>query len=104
MAKGKEPVQDFVQTSKRLADFFGCEGDFFLKPLLDLEWIIRQDDDFYFLCYWLENGKKVEAVVVKKNGEPLIYKTKDYSMVVAIDCVKIGFIFRNGKNVSQIPH
>lgn len=28
----------------------------------------------------------------------MIYKTKDYTMVVAIDCVKIGFIFRNGKN------
>ncbi|KXL52384.1 hypothetical protein CLNEO_23180 [Anaerotignum neopropionicum] len=102
MAKAKEPVQDFVQASKRVADFFGSEGDFFLKPLLDLEWTIRRDDDFYFLCYWLENDKKVEAVIVKKNGEPLIYRTKDYSMVVAIDCVKIGFVFRNGKRASEL--
>ncbi len=101
MAKGKEPVQGFVQASKRVTDLFGCEGDFFLKPLLDIEWTVRRDDDFYFLCYWLENGKKVEAVIVKKNGEPLIYKTKDYSMVVAIDCVKIGFVFSNEKNISQ---
>lgn len=101
MAKGKEPVQDFVQARKRVCDYFGCDSDFFVKPLLELEWAIRQDDDFYFLCYWIEQGKRVEAVVVKKNGEPLIYKTKDYSMVVAIDCVKIGFIFRNGKNISE---
>ncbi|MDD4842718.1 MAG: hypothetical protein PHU31_00085 [Anaerotignum sp.] len=99
MAKGKEPVQDFIQASKRLADLFGCEADFFIKPLLDLEWTVRRDDDFYFLCYWLENDKKVEAVIVKKNGEPLIYHTKDYSMVIAIDCVKIGFVFRNGKRI-----
>ena len=31
----------------------------------------------------------------------MIYKTKDYTMVVAIDCVRIGFIFRNGKNVTE---
>ncbi|WP_304508305.1 hypothetical protein [Anaerotignum sp.] len=102
MAKGKEPVQEFVQASKKVADLFGCERDFFLKPLLELEWTVRQVDDFYFLCYWLENNKKVEAVIVKKNGEPLIYKTKDYSMIVAIDCVKIGFIFRNGKEASDL--
>ena len=54
-----------------------------------------------FLCYWTDEGKKIDAVVVKKSGTPMIYKTKDYTMVVAIDCVKIGFIFRNGKNQTQ---
>ena len=31
----------------------------------------------------------------------MIYKTKEYTMVVAIDCVKIGFVFRNGKNIAE---
>ncbi len=31
----------------------------------------------------------------------MIYETKDYTMVVAIDCVKIGFIFRNGKHITD---
>lgn len=101
MAKEKGPVADFVQTRKRINDYFGCEGDFFIKPLLDLEWAVREDEDFTFLCYWTTEGKKVDAVVVKKSGAPMIYKTKDYTMVVAIDCVKIGFIFRNGKNQTQ---
>lgn len=101
MAKGKEPVQDFIQSTKRVIDHFGCDGDFFLKPLLDLEWTLRQDSDFSFLCYWTSGGKKVEAVVVKKGGETMCYKTKEYTMVVAIDCVKIGFIFRNSKNVAE---
>ena len=82
----KEPVLDFEQSRKRVADYFGCDGDFFLKPLLDLEWAIK--------------GKKIDAVIVKKGGEPMIYETKDYTMVVAIDCVKIGFIFRNGKHIT----
>lgn len=101
MAKEKGPVADFVQTRKRINAYFGCEGDFFIKPLLELEWAVREDEDFTFLCYWTTEGKKVDAVVVKKSGTPMIYKTKDYTMVVAIDCVKIGFIFRNGKNQTQ---
>ena len=102
MAKEKGPVMDFVQARKRVDQYFGCEGDFFIKPLLALEWAIREDEDFAFLCYWTEEGKKVEAVVVKKGGAPMIYRTKEYTMVVAIDCVKIGFIFRNEKNQTQL--
>ena len=98
MAKAKEPVLEFERSKKRVAAYFGCDGDFFLKPLLGLEWAVRQDEDFTFLSYWTEEGKKVDAVVVKKSGSPMIYRTKDYTMVVAIDCVKIGFIFCNEKD------
>ena len=52
MAKEKGPVADFVQTRKRINDYFGCEGDFFIHPLLDFEWAVREDEDFTFLCYW----------------------------------------------------
>ena len=45
----KEPVLDFEQSRKRVADYFGCDGDFFLKPLLDLEWAIKGEEDFFFL-------------------------------------------------------
>ena len=100
MAKEKGPVVEFEQARKRVNNHFGCDGDFFVKPLLDCEWAVKENEDFAFLSYWIEEGKKVDAVVVKKGGEPMIYKTKDYTMVVAIDCVKIGFIFRNGKNVT----
>lgn len=99
MAK-REPVLDFEQSRKRVVDYFGCDSDFFMKPLLDLEWTVKESEDFYFLSYWTAEGKKIDAVVVKKGGQPMIYKTKDYTMVVAIDCVKIGFIFRNGKNLA----
>lgn len=97
MAKAMEPVLEFERSRKRVAAYFGCGEDFFLKPLSELEWAVRQDEDFTFLSYWTKEGKKVDAVVVKKGGAPLIYKTKDYTMVVAIDCVKIGFIFSNEK-------
>ncbi len=102
MAKSRGPIQDFESAQKRIQDYFQCSGDFFLKPLLELEWAIRTQEEFAFLAYWSEEGKKTEAVIVRKNGEPMVYKTKDYTMVVAIDCVKIGFIFRNGKEVTAV--
>lgn len=93
----REPILEYEQSVQGLVDYFGCDDDFFMKLLLPCEWTVKADGDFYFLSYWQENGKKTEAVIVKKSGEPLIYEGKEYTMVVAIDCVKIGFIFRNEK-------
>ena len=101
MAKEKGPVAEFEQARKRINSYFGCDGDFFVKPMPEYEWAVKEYEDFAFLSYWTDKGKKVDAVIVKKGGEPMIYKTKDYTMVVAIDCVRIGFIFRNGKNVIE---
>ena len=101
MAKEKGPVGEFEQARKRINNYFGVDGDFFVKPLLDFEWAVKEDEDFAFLSYWTSEGKKVDAVIVKKGGDPMIYKTKEYTMVVAIDCVMFGFVFRNGKKVAE---
>jgi len=93
MNKNIDSVQQLIDAQKTLLNTFQCEGDFFVKPLLGLKWIMRKVEDFYFLTYWTAEDKKVEAVVVKKNNEPMIYKSEAYTMVVAIDCVKIGFVF-----------
>ena len=100
MAKEKEPVLEFEKAKKRIDEYFGCEGDFFIKPLLDFECAVKEHEDFAFLSYWTDEGKKVDAVVVRKGGEPMVYKKKEYTMVVAIDCVRIGFIFRSEKNAA----
>ncbi len=94
-----EPVLAFAECQKQVAEYFGCDGDFFIKPLLNLEWAIKEEDDFHFLSYWTAEGKKTDAVVVKRGGKPMVYQTQAYTMVVAIDCVKIGFIFQNHKNI-----
>lgn len=95
MKKNTDSVQCLMDAQKTVLNTFQCEGDFFVKPLLDFEWMVREVEDFYFLTYWTAEDKKVEAVVVKKNSEPMVYQAETYTMVVAIDCVKIGFIFGN---------
>lgn len=101
MTKDRDAVQQFMQTQKEVLDFFRCEGEFFIKPLMDYEWTIRSTEDFYFLSYWIKPNKKINAVIVKRNGVPMVYKRKGYTMVVAIDCVKIAFIFDNSKRVDD---
>ena len=97
MKKNSDSVEQLVDAQKAVLNTFQCEGDFFVKPLLGLRWEMRQVDGFYFLTYWTAEDKKIEAVIVKKNNKPMIYKAEPYTMVVAIDCVKIGFLFDSNK-------
>ncbi|MCI8629868.1 MAG: hypothetical protein HFE57_10335 [Firmicutes bacterium] len=98
MTKDRDVVQEWIQTQNEVLQFFQCEGEFFIKPL-DYEWTIRHTEDFYFLSYWIRKNKRVDAVIVKKNGLPMVYRKREYTMVVAIDCVKIAFVFRNSQQI-----
>ena len=91
-------VLEFERVKKSLMKYFKCPDDYFVKILGDSEWSISENDGMYFLSYW-EEDKRNNAVIVKKNEEPLIYKTKAETMVIAIDCIKIAFVFKNHKKV-----
>ncbi len=91
----KKAVQEFMRSKNNLMSYFQCKDDYFVKPLLSSSWRIKSEDGIYFVSYWNDNEDKKDAVVVKKEGKPLIYKTKDYTMVIGIDCIKLGFVFKN---------
>lgn len=101
MIKGKRSVEDYIQARREVLEYFQCEGDFFIKPLMDANWAIQNNGDYQILSYWLDDGKRTDAIIVKKGGVPLIYKTWEHVMVVGIDCVKIGFVFRK-KNKQEL--
>ncbi|MDE6182260.1 MAG: hypothetical protein K2F59_03550, partial [Eubacteriales bacterium] len=61
-------------------------------------WTIKDNDGVFFLTYIEENNTK-DCVIVKKNNEPMIFKTNDYTMVVGIECVKLGFILKNSNKI-----
>lgn len=95
MTEDKGPVHNYILTRNNVMEYFHCKGDFFLKPLIHLHWTISDREDFFMLSYWNTNGKKTDAVIVKKNGKPMVFTSGNFTMVVGIDCVKIGFIFNN---------
>ncbi len=88
-------LENYINSKKQLMEYFKCDGDFFIKPLENLKWSIKNDGDFNFLMYWTEDLKRHSAVITKKNGNPMVYKVEEYTMVVAIDCIKTAFIFSN---------
>lgn len=93
------PVSKYDNAKKELMAYFGCKDDFFVKRIEADKWTVKGEDGFFILTYWSKDNIKTDAVVVKKDGEPMVYKAKGYTMVVAIDCVKIGFIFENNKEL-----
>ncbi len=101
MTKGNHPILELESVQKKVKNYFGCSDDYFIKLMLEMDWALRTQEDFTFLTYVDRNGKKSDAVVVKRGGEPMVFRAKDYTMVVAIDCVKIGFVFRNGKEMGK---
>jgi len=96
-------LERYVKIKRQLLDNFGCSGDYFLKILEEHEWNVAGDDLLPMLRYrGKADGAATNAVIVKKDGAPLIFSAKRYTMVVAIDCVKIGFIFINGNRNEKL--
>jgi hypothetical protein len=91
----KKYVPDFIQAKKDLMQYFGCTDDFYVKPVTNATWYIRELEGMYFVGYGKEDEKPSEAVVVRRDGEPYIIEKGDYTMVVCIECIKIALIFKN---------
>ncbi len=91
----KKVVQEYLRTKNNLVQYFDITGDYFLKPVVNYNWRIKLNEDVYFLAYWLDDAPVSECVIVNKGGKPFIVEKQDYTMVVGIECVKIGFILKN---------
>lgn len=95
-------ISEFTDAKERLLRSFGCLEDYHIESRLGLNWEIAEDDGVFFLSHWKNIGNKTTAVIVKKNDAPLLYKSADYTMVIAIDCIKIAFIFNNVLKVQKV--
>ncbi len=91
----------YVDTKRKLLAYFNCEDEFHIHVNTGYNWRIMDLDGVYFLSYWRTGSKPVDAVIVKKNGEPMIFEKPDLTMVVAIDCIKIAFIMKNSDRVQE---
>ncbi len=88
------PIADFLFSKKQVMDFFDCDDNYFIKPMVDASWKTKAEDGMWFLSYY-DDGKNNSAVIVKNGNRPLIFKRDEYTMVIAIECIKIAFIFKN---------
>lgn len=93
MSKDEDAIYNFIEDSEKIKKYFNFEGDFFIKPLLDCKWKVVTNNDISILTYIKNDGKKIDCVVVQKNNKPIIFENVKFTMILAIDCVKISFIF-----------
>ncbi|MBE6012139.1 hypothetical protein [Anaeropeptidivorans aminofermentans] len=86
-------VSKFNDSKAELLKAFGCPDEYFIRYMKGFSYQITEDDGIFFLSYWQDEKNKTTAIVVKRDDKPLLYKHNNHTMVIAIDCVKIGFIF-----------
>ena len=94
MTKNTDFITNFINSQKDLMKYFGCDGDFYIRPLINNNWSIKNQDNFSILSYWESDNRKIDAVIVRKSGKPMIYKKSDFTMIIGIDCVKLAFVFK----------
>ena len=94
MARRHE-VQTYIRSRNDLFRFFKCEDDYPPRMLTDFQWTVIHENDVSFFAYWKDGEGRKTAVIARKNGQPILYRTKDYTMVIAIDCIKTAFVVKN---------
>ena len=92
-----DAVTKYFAAEDALYRAFGCDEKYPLRVAQLCKWQIKRDVSTYFLALMEDTNKATEFVVVQKDGKPLIYNADGYSMIIAIDCVKMAFILDDGK-------
>ncbi len=94
-------IYNLEETNRKIYEGFGISEKYYLKTLLESEWAVKKIEGRNFLSYRSEGKEKI-CVVVNENGNPIIVRKKDFTVVIAINCMKIGFIFKNSLEKSNL--
>jgi hypothetical protein len=88
-----------LRSKKGLLDSFGCDEDYHITVLDDRAWSVSHEEGVSFLTYLREDGEWARAVIVNRDKAPLICRSEELTMIVAIDCIKIAFIMKNNNEL-----
>lgn len=92
-------VKNYIDCKNKLLKMFKCDDEYFIKTLEDYNWRVKNSEGLFFLTYWKQGGKLNECIIVKKNNRPLIFREKEYTLIVAVECVKVALILKNDMEV-----
>jgi len=91
-------VKDFISAKDKLFRHFNCPEKYPVHVAIDTEWTIRDEGGIHFLTI-LKEKQQDAFVIVNREGDPLIFQTNDYTMAIAIDCIKTAFVLRNSNKL-----
>jgi hypothetical protein len=95
----KKELNGYMNSKGSIFKQFGCPDDFLLNAMPNRKWVVSGEEGFHFLSYWDDKNNKNDFTVARKDGEPMIFHDKEYTMIIAIDCIKIAFVFKNTNRV-----
>ena len=90
----KNMISDYITAKDALLQQFALREDYPVRICLDSKWRLSGEGGIYFLTFW-QDSQKMNCVCAKNDGYPMVYESGEYSMVVAIDCIKFAFLFKN---------
>ncbi|MCL2852095.1 MAG: hypothetical protein FWE20_03540 [Defluviitaleaceae bacterium] len=92
----RREISAYTGAKKNLLKLFRCEADLPIRVLTDITWHVEDHDGVSFLHYQpQDDAEGLVSVIVNRNGEPWITEMNELTLVVAIDCIKFAFIFKN---------
>lgn len=91
-------LNKFYNSQCKIFESFNIKNEYLLKMDLYSKWTIEEIDGTFFLKYWNDTIEETN-VIVKFDNKPLISEKNGYTMVVAIDCIKISIVLNNANKI-----
>lgn len=91
-------LNKFYNTQNKIFESFDIKNEYLLRIDLYSKWTIEEIEGTFFLKYWDDKNEQTN-VIVKQDNVPLISDKNGYTMIVAIDCIKISIVFNNSNKI-----
>ena len=80
----KDIVENFINAKNTLNQKFDCNEDFFIKPLIDKKWAIKDNEGIFFLKLFLIKRMSRTAKIQEKKQKNLLTVLKKQKNILVI--------------------
>lgn len=87
-------IENITSNQKKLFEEFDVPNNYYLKILPDVSWTVFSENDMNLVKYTLDDNT-VTNLILNTKDSPMIYDKNGYTMIIAIDCVKVALVFEN---------
>ncbi len=90
----KDKIYEFCNLKNKIYEGLKIDTDLYPVIKTDVNWRIENMEEISILEI-TSNNKTDKFVITKDKNTPIIKNVEDYTIVVAIDCIKVAFILNN---------
>lgn len=87
-------IENITSNQKKLFEEFDVPNNYYLKILTGTSWTVLSENDMNLVKYTLGEDT-ITNLILNTKDRPMIYNKNGYTMIIAIDCVKVALVFEN---------